>query len=192
MHTMRSGSWRISACLVLLLASSAMALYESNCEGLVCTIKTELALYTFDIHGSRLQLIDSTGSVIPDSTSIGIGFSHMVERMRNVTNATTQKSKCIVPDNPVLNATKKGVQGGELINYLELAKLPAEVEHAVNDPFEGVVTLRYKYYYEGSVVFVQAFSISDHDISYILSNDTRFTGGTVPTATYKYVSSRTA
>ena len=187
MHPERPASWSISFCLVLLLAHGAMATYPLTCDGLVCTVKTENALYTLDVHGARLQILNELGLVVSNSTTIGIGFSHLVERMKTVTDAATETFSCDVPSDPSLNVTSLGVTAGLRTNYLEFASLQATVASSPNDPVTGVLTVRYKYFLEGSVVFEQAFSISDRDTSYLLSNDTRFTNGTAFVAHYKYV-----
>ena len=191
MYPERPASWFISFCLVLLLAYGAMATYPLTCDGLVCTVKTEKALYTIDRHGARLQILNDLGLVVPGSTTLGLGISHLVERMKNVTDAAAETFKCIVPDSPSLNVTSKGLAAGLLMNYLEINSLEAALVPSLNDPVPGVLTIRYTYSLEGSVVVEQAFSISDRDTSYALSNDTRFTGGTPLTAQYKYVSGRT-
>ena len=188
MHPERPVSWFIGFCLVLLLSSVAMATYPYNCSPTTCVVQTEKAFYTIDRYGARLQVLNHLGLVVPGSTTIGIGFSHLVERMKTVTDASMEASKCLVSDRPSSNVTNQGSTAGLRTNYLEIAPLSIAMNPSQDDPVTGVLTIRIPYFLDGRKVFEQVISISDRDTSLLLSNDTRFTNGTAFVADYRYVS----
>lgn len=178
----------ICACIVLAFVPFTLAIYETQCEGLNCSIRTKLGLYTFTKHGSLLQLTDSKGNIIPNTTSIGIGFSHLVERHKNFTTGINKPWKCYASQYPWTNDTSKtGEYASELVNYIDLAAQETTLERKVNFPHEGITSLIYTYYWKGAPALIQTFAISDRPYTFILSNDTRYTGGTVPTSRYTYV-----
>lgn len=178
----------LSACICLTHLTAVQALYAATCEDLECTFTVGRVRYTTNEFGGRLGLLNMDGSVMVNSTVFGVGFSYLTERTRGVLIDVGLQNCYFDVGDPLTEAAPTGHDRtfGDLINNFHLPSLPTTVQNLPNHPYPGVTTVEYTYWAEGRPLFIQTFSVSDRDFVVHLSNDTRFTLGIPPTATYKY------
>jgi hypothetical protein len=159
-----------------------------SCEGLFCTLKSDKSYFEVDLYGARLYLLDGAGNPRKEYSSLGLGFSHVIEREKNITDPSRNGSVCLSASgqDPTLNYDlKQDRYFGAIRQIFTISEMVTYLEELPNYPLPDIHTIKFTSYNGPTPILSIIYSLSLIDVNITLSNDTTHTGGLIAESIYR-------